>query len=103
MNTRIYFDNLPTTIKEKELMELFSAHGNVVDIHIHVDRTSREPRSYGSVTMITPEAARAAIQSISGRAFGAETLVLSEASPGEKAIGLENGRTVPRRSTSHLY
>ena len=101
MNTKIYFDNLPATVTEKELRELFSAHGNVVDIHIVVDRTSRESRSYGFVTMITPEGARAAIQSISGRVFGTGTLVLSEALPG--AIGSENGRPVPRRLMRHLY
>jgi len=103
MNAKIYFDKLPSTVTEKELMELFSVYGNVVDIHIQVDRTSPEPRSYGFVTMITPEGARAAIQSISGRTFGRETLVLSEASPGERTIGSENDRTIPRRMMSHLY
>lgn len=103
MNTRVYFENLPATVTEKELMELFSAHGNVVDIHIAVDRTSLESRGHGFVTMITPEGARAAIQSISGRAFGTGTLVLSEVLPSEKALGLETGRRVPRRMTRHLY
>jgi RNA recognition motif-containing protein len=103
MNTKIYFDKLPSTVTEKELMELFSVHGNVVDIHIQVDRTSPEPRSHGFVTMITPEGARNAIQSISGRTFGTETLVLREASPGESTIGSENARMNPRRMMSHLY
>jgi len=103
MNTKIYFENLPATVTEKELMELFSAHGNVVDIHIVVDRTSNEPRDYGFVTMITPEGARAAIQSIGGRAFGTGTLVLSEASPTEGTVGLKNGRLSPRRMMSRLF
>jgi RNA recognition motif-containing protein len=101
MNAKIYFDKLPSTVTE--LMGLFSVYGNVVDIHIQVDRTSLEPRSYGFVTMITPEGARAAIQSISGRTFGREPLVLSEASQGERTIGSENDRTIPRRMMSHLY
>jgi RNA recognition motif-containing protein len=103
MNTKIYFQNLPATVTEQELMELFSAHGNVVDIHIVTDRTSNESRRCGFVTMITPEGARAAIQSIGGRAFGAETLVLSEASPMEETVGLKNSRMNPRRMMSHLY
>ena len=84
-------------------MELFSVHGNVVNVHIVVDGAGHEGRSYGFVTMITPEGARAAIQSIGGRAFGAETVVLSEASPTEEAAGLKNGRKSPRRMMSRLY
>ena len=99
MNTRVYFDNLPAAVTEKELMELFSAHGNVVDIHI----VAEVSRRHGFVTMITPEGARAAIQSISGRAFGAGTLVLSEASPLEEMAGLKNSRISPRRMMSRLY
>ncbi len=57
MNTRIYFENLPKTVTETELTDLFSAHGNIVNVHIATDRT-------GFVTMITPEGARSAIQSL---------------------------------------
>jgi cold-inducible RNA-binding protein len=103
MNTKVYFDNLPATVTEKELMELFSVHGNVVDIHIVVDRARHEPRSYGFVTMITPQGARAAIQSIGGRAFGTGTAILSEASPTEEAVGLKNSRMNPRRMMSRLF
>jgi len=102
MNTKIHFDNLPATVTEKELLELFSAHGDVVDIHIVVDRAGHESRSYGFV-MITPEGARAAIQSIGGRAFGTGTLVPSEAWPSEEVAGSKNDRTIPRRMMSRLY
>ena len=103
MNTRIYFDTLPATVTEKELMELFSAHGNVVDIHIVVDSTGDQSRSHGFVTMITPEGARAAIKSINGKPFGAGTLVLSEMPPGEEVVRSKNDRMIPRRMMSHLY
>lgn len=103
MNTKVYFDNLPATVTEQELMELFSLHGNVVNVHIVVDRAGHEARSYGFVTMITPEGARAAIQSISGKALGTETVVLSEASPTAETVGLKNTRLSPRRMMSRLY
>jgi RNA recognition motif-containing protein len=103
MNTKVYFDNLPATVTEKELMELFSAHGNVVDIHIVGDLTEGVSRNYGFVTMITLEGARAAIQSIGGRAFGTGTLVLSETSPSEERVGSKNDRLIPRRMMSRLY
>lgn len=103
MNTKVYFDNLPATVTEKELMELFSVHGNVVDVHIVVSRTGLEARSYGFVTMITPEGARAAIQSISGRAFGTGTAILSEAGPIEEVVDSKNGRMNPQRMMSRLF
>jgi len=103
MNTKVYFDNLPATVTEKELMELFSAHGNVVDIHIFVDHAGAASRSYGFVTMITPEGAREAIKSISGKAFGTRTVILSEALPIQEAAGSKNGRMTPRRMASHLF
>jgi RNA recognition motif-containing protein len=103
MNTKIYFENLPATVTEGELMELFSAHGNVANIHIVADRTTNVSRGCGFVTMITPEAARAAIQSIGDRSFGKGTIVLSEASPTEEAVDSKNGRTNPRRMMSRLF
>ena len=103
MNTKVYFDNLPATVTEKELMELFSAHGNVVDIHIFVDHAGDESRSYGFVTMITPEGAREAIKSISDKTFGARTVVLSEGLPIHVAEDSKNGRMTPRRTMSHLF
>jgi RNA recognition motif-containing protein len=103
MNTSIYFDTLPATVTGKELMELFCAHGNVVDIHIVIERTGDQPCSHGSVTMITPEGAQAAIKSINGKPFGAGTLVLSETPPGEEEVDSKNDRMIPRRMMSHLY
>src|SRR5690348_12978649 len=103
MNTKVYFDNLPATVTEKELMELFSAHGNVVDIHIFVDPVGAESRSYGFVTMITSEGARKAIKSISGKAFGTGTVVLSEVPPTREVDGSESSRMNPRRMMSRLF
>src|SRR5580765_8331643 len=97
MNTRIYFDNLAAATTERELTDLFSTYGNVVDVHIRVDRTRPEPCGRGFVTMITPEGARAAIQSLGGKAFGAGTLTLSEASTDKDSANSRNGRPGPRR------
>jgi RNA recognition motif-containing protein len=103
MNTKIYFDHLPATVTESELMEMFSAHGNVVNVHIVVDGSSPDSGSHGFVTMITPEGARAAIQSLGGITCGTGTLVLSETSPGEEGVGSKNDRMTPRRMMSRLY
>ena len=67
MNIKIYVDNLAAATTESELINLFSAYGNVVNVHIAVDRVDRKPRGFGFVTMVTPEGARAAIQALNGK------------------------------------
>ena len=71
MNTKIYFNNLPATVTENELTDLFSAYGNIVNVHIAADRA-------GFVTMITPEGARTAIDALNGKALSIGILTLSE-------------------------
>jgi RNA recognition motif-containing protein len=103
MNTKIYFDNLPETVTEKELTDLFSAYGNVVNVRIVADRTNHPQRSSGFVTMITPEGARTAIQSLNGKILGSGILTLSEVSPKEELAISKNDPPGPRRLSSCLY
>ena len=79
MNTRLYVDNLAATTTYKDLMDLFSAHGNVVEVNLPVDRANGRPRGFGFVTMVTPEGARMAIQALHGKEIGTRTLTVSEA------------------------
>ena len=78
MNTRLYVDNLAATATYKDLMDLFSAHGNVVEVNLPVDRANGRPRGFGFITMVTPEGARAAIQALQGKEIGTRTLRVSE-------------------------
>ncbi len=57
MNIRLYVDNLAATATYKDLMDLFSAHGNVVEVNLPVDRANGRPRGFGFITMVTPEGA----------------------------------------------
>ena len=97
MNTKIYFDNVAATTTERELMDLFSTYGNVVDVHIVIDRAQPEPHGRGFVTMITTEGARAAVRALGGKAFGSGILTLSEAPPAGWPT-----RPSPRRGTNSV-
>ncbi|HEX5398851.1 MAG TPA: RNA-binding protein [Verrucomicrobiae bacterium] len=92
MNTQVYVDNLATATTERELIDLFSTYGNVMDVNIAVDRASHKPRGFGFVTMATPEGARAAIQALNGKAMGTCTLTVSPAWPREARASSPNGR-----------
>jgi len=96
MSTEIYVDNLAITTTEHELVDLFSAYGNVVAVNIAADRTSPNPGCFGFVTMVTPEAARAAVRALNGTAVGAQTLTANEAWPNEE-------RAVPRKKRAATH
>ena len=103
MSTKIYLDNLAAGTMEHELIGLFSAYGNVVDVNIAVDRRSPEPRGFGFVTMVTSDGARAAIQALNGKTMGTSLLTASEACPNEERASPSNGRRAPRRRASQLF
>jgi cold-inducible RNA-binding protein len=91
MNTKIYVDNLATATTENDLTQLFSRYGNVMKVHIPLDRASRRPRGFGFITMTTPEGARSAIQALNGKAIGTCTLTASAAWSHEERAGPPGG------------
>lgn len=83
MNTKVYVGNLSTTTTERELRDLFSAHGNVAEVNVPTDRSSGRARGFAFVTMATPEGAQSAIQALNGKLVGPNTIAVSEARPRE--------------------
>lgn len=103
MNTKLYLDNLAAATTYNELLHLFSAHGNVVDINLPVERASDRPRGFGFVTMATAEGARSAIQALNGKVIRSGTLTVSEAWPHEEDVAFNGGRGGPGRNPSQLH
>jgi len=60
MNTKLYVENLTSATTESNLLDLFSAYGNVVGVGLLKDGADERPSGFGFVTMVTPEGARAA-------------------------------------------
>lgn len=69
----IYVGNVPSDTTEKELTELFSAHGRVRSIKLPQDVFSGKCRGFGFVDMEGHEA-RAAITALNGRDLRGSTL-----------------------------
>ena len=103
MNSKLYVGNLASTTSETDLNDLFSAHGNVIDIHLPTDRESGRPRGFGFVTMATPESAQAAILALNGKEVGARTLTVNEARPREERAGSTGGDRSLRGGYSRKY
>ena len=97
MNTKLYVGNLAFTTSEKDLQDLFSAHGPVAEVNIPTDRESGRPRGFGFVTMGSPESAQAAILALNGKEIGSRALTVNEARPREDRAGFFSGGRSPHR------
>ena len=70
----IYVGNLPFTITEDKLKDLFVGFGEVTRINLITDKATREPRGFGFVEMPTQSEAEAAIKGLNGTSVGGMTI-----------------------------
>ncbi len=80
--SKIYAGNLPFSVDEDKLRELFSQFGTVEDVAVIRDRETGRSRGFGFVQMPDAEA-QEAIASLNGNDMDGRTLRISEARPRE--------------------
>ncbi|HTV92363.1 MAG TPA: RNA-binding protein [Verrucomicrobiae bacterium] len=85
MLKRLFVGNLPFSMTEAGLKELFEIAGPVVSARIIVDRETQRPKGFGFVEFERSEAASAAIAKFSGTSIGGRVLIVTEARPREAA------------------
>lgn len=83
---RIYAGNLPPDTTEKDLTELFSAHGKVRSIKLMHDVFSGKCKGFGFIEMEGHEA-RAAIAGLNGKEFRGNLIRVNEERKVEKSGG----------------
>ena len=83
MSVRLYVGNLPFTVTEQDLEEIFAQVGKVESSNIVTDRDTGRSRGFAFVEMETQEAADAAIQNFHGRELDGRSLTVNEARPRE--------------------
>jgi RNA recognition motif-containing protein len=77
----IYVGNLPKTVSEDTIRQLFEAHGEVSEIKLIKDTYSGELKGFGFIQMPEKAAADAAIQNINGTELEGRKLIVNEARP----------------------
>lgn len=87
---RIYAGNLPPDTTEKELAELFSAHGTVRSIKLVQDVFSGQCKGFGFVEMEGHEA-RAAIAGLNGKTLRGNLIRVNEEKKDDRAGGRFSG------------
>ena len=98
MSTKLFVGNLSFNTTENSLHEAFSAHGNVVEANLMMDRMTGRSRGFAFVTYSTPEEAQKAIEAMHGAQLDGRALTVNVARPKEERPPGGGGRDRgPRR------
>ena len=76
--TKLYVGNLPFTVTEEAVRNLFAPHGTVEKISLINDRETGRPRGFGFVEMSNSDASRA-MQALNGKELEGRALKINEA------------------------
>jgi RNA recognition motif-containing protein len=75
---RLFAGNLPWSVDDDELRNIFSAYGDVTDSKVIMDRETGRSRGFGFVEM-ADEGARAAIDGLNDTEVDGRNIVVNEA------------------------
>lgn len=87
MGMKLYVGNLPYSITDQQLEEMFAEFGEVRSAQVVMDRDTGRSKGFGFVEMTDSNAAREAIQSLSEKDLGGRPLTVNEARPRENRGG----------------
>jgi RNA recognition motif-containing protein len=92
MGTRLYVGNLPYSVTELELRDLFASMGTITEAKIVTDRDTGRPRGFGFVEMSTEDEAKKAIEELNGRDLQGRPMAVKEAEDRRGGGGGGGGR-----------
>ena len=81
MGKKLYVGNLPYSVTDSVLEELFSGSGTVESASVITDRMSGRSKGFGFVEMSTDEEAKKGIDAVNGKEIDGRALTVNEARP----------------------
>ena len=87
MEAKLYVGNLPYTVGDEDLRNLFSQAGTVKEATVIKDRDTRRSKGFGFVEMETQAEAETAINMFNGSEFQGRALNVNIARPREERSG----------------
>ena len=103
MSVKLYVGNLPFSMTENDLTDLFAQAGNVARVQMINDRVTGRPRGFGFVEMGTADEAQTAIAKFHGQEINGRALTVNEARPMEPREGGGGGRGGDRGDRGGRY
>jgi len=77
----IYVGNLPYTVNDSQLKEMFDQYGNVTSARVIIDKFSGDSKGFGFVDMPEKSEADEAIAALDGKDFDGRALRVNESQP----------------------
>jgi RNA recognition motif-containing protein len=81
MAKKLFVGNLPFTMTDDSLMQIFSAHGKVISANVVFDKFSHRSKGFAFVEFETEEEAKAALQALDGSEQEGRNIAVKEALP----------------------
>jgi RNA recognition motif-containing protein len=81
MGKKLYVGNLPYSVSDSDLQQMFAPHGSVVSAQVIMDRDTGRSKGFGFVEMGSDAEAQAAIQAMNGAEIDGRPLTVNEARP----------------------
>ena len=91
MAMRLYVGNLPYTVNQAKLEEIFSPFGTIVSATVITDKFSGRSKGFGFVEFESDDAAREAIAKLDGTDMEGRPLRVNEAKPREESAPRSGG------------
>ena len=83
-NKKLYIGNLPWSMTDEMLRELFSQYGEITEATIIIDRMSGRSKGFGFVTFADEEAATRATQEMHEKEVEGRKIIVNVAKPREE-------------------
>ena len=80
---KLYVGNLPYSVNDESLGQLFADFGEVQDAKVITDKFSGRSKGFGFVTMSDEDSAKKAIDAMNGKEFDGRSIVVNVSRPKE--------------------
>ncbi len=78
---KLYVGNLPWSVDDGSLKELFTSYGDIEDAVLIKDKYSGRSKGFGFITFVEDAAAQKAVSEMNGKEIEGRALTVSEARP----------------------
>jgi len=89
MGKKLYVGNLPYSVNQQTLQDMFSKCGTVESANVVMDRDTGKSRCFGFVEMSSNAEAQKAIQEIHGSTIDGRAVTVNEAKPNRRDLPLK--------------
>lgn len=96
----IFIGGLPSTMRQRELQEIFEKYGEVTSVNIIMDHITRLNKGFGFVKMPDKDQAHSAIAALNGKQIDGKLLVVNES---KFKKGEDRGQKPAKKTSKETY